>query len=245
MRVAALAAIAVSLPSAALRAQNVPTRLDDLRDGTSQLSFAVRGRTCWSDDVQVFGGDCPCGPGVAHATLALAGGRVARFRMIVRRADGAPPSDSADVRLGRIAAPEAAGMLLGLAARGGTDGEDLLAAASIADSAVVWPELLALARDRDLASDTRRAAIFWLSQAASDGATRGLDSIVADSGSDRELREHAVFALSQRPTEQAVPALIRIARTNRDGGIRRKAVFWLGQTDDPRALALFEEILRR
>ena len=57
--------------------------------------------------------------------------------------------------------------------------------------------------------------------------------------------EQAVFALSQRPTDEAVPALIRIARTNGDGAIRRKAVFWLGQTDDLRAVALFEDILQR
>jgi HEAT repeat protein len=54
-----------------------------------------------------------------------------------------------------------------------------------------------------------------------------------------------VFALSQRPREEAVPALIRIARASRDGGTRRKDVFWLGQIDDPRAVALFEEILRQ
>jgi HEAT repeat protein len=57
--------------------------------------------------------------------------------------------------------------------------------------------------------------------------------------------EQAVFALSQRPTDDAVPGLIRIARTNGDGAIRRKAVFWLGQTDEPRAMALFEDILQR
>ena len=245
MRVAVLAALAIALPGVGLKAQNVPPKLDALRDGSARLSFAVRGSTCWLDHASVSDRHCPCSPGVAHATLTLAGGRVARFRMTVRRADAAAPPDSAGVPLGRIAAPEAAGMLLGLAARGGADGEDLVAAASIADSAVVWPELLVLARDRHLARDTRRAAIFWLSQAASEAATRGLDSIVSDGGTDRELREHAVFALSQRPAEEAVPALIRIARTNQDGAIRRKAVFWLGQTDDSRAVALFEEILRR
>jgi len=39
-----------------------------------------------------------------------------------------------------------------------------------------------------------------------------------------------------------VPALIQIARNNKDREVRRKALFWLGQTNDPRALALFEEI---
>ncbi len=39
--------------------------------------------------------------------------------------------------------------------------------------------------------------------------------------------------------------LIRVATTNRDREIRKKAMFWLGQSDDPRALALFEDILTR
>jgi hypothetical protein len=41
-----------------------------------------------------------------------------------------------------------------------------------------------------------------------------------------------------------VPVLIRIARTNPHPELRRKALFWLGQSEDPRALSLFEELLR-
>jgi HEAT repeat protein len=54
-----------------------------------------------------------------------------------------------------------------------------------------------------------------------------------------------VFALSQRPRDEGVPALIRIARENPDPELRKKAIFWLGQSDDPRALALFEELLTK
>ncbi|PYP42245.1 MAG: hypothetical protein DMD43_03595 [Gemmatimonadetes bacterium] len=59
------------------------------------------------------------------------------------------------------------------------------------------------------------------------------------------MREQAVFALSQLPRDEGVPILIHVARSNRDPALRRKALFWLGQSDDPRALALFEEILAR
>jgi HEAT repeat protein len=62
---------------------------------------------------------------------------------------------------------------------------------------------------------------------------------------DREVREQAVFALSQRPQEEGVPALIRIAKTHGDPDIRRKAIFWLGQSHDSRALALFEDLLTK
>ena len=57
------------------------------------------------------------------------------------------------------------------------------------------------------------------------------------------MREAAVFALSQRPRDESVPALIRVARTHRDPHIRKTALFWLGQSRDPRAIELFEEIL--
>lgn len=59
------------------------------------------------------------------------------------------------------------------------------------------------------------------------------------------MREQAVFALSQLPEARGVPVLIRVATTNRDRAIRRKAMFWLGQSDDPRAVALFEDILTK
>jgi HEAT repeat protein len=61
--------------------------------------------------------------------------------------------------------------------------------------------------------------------------------------SDLEIRKHAVFALSQGPAEEVVPMLIRIARTNRQPELRKQALFWLGQSEDPRAISLFEEIL--
>ena len=41
-----------------------------------------------------------------------------------------------------------------------------------------------------------------------------------------------------------MPRLITLARSHRDPRVREKAMFWLGQSGDPRALALFEEILR-
>ena len=110
-------------------------------------------------------------------------------------------------------------------------------------SANVWPAFLRIARNSDLPRGTRTQAVFWLGQAAGDAATSNLKDIVVDNSVDREVREQAVFALSQRPRDEGVPALIAVARTNRDPEIRRKALFWLGQSHDPRAIDLFEELL--
>ena len=46
--------------------------------------------------------------------------------------------------------------------------------------------------------------MFWLGQAAGDAATANLKDIVLDNSVDREVRESAVFALSQRPREEGV-----------------------------------------
>ena len=108
----------------------------------------------------------------------------------------------------------------------------------------MWPVLLRIARRTELPVETRRQAVFWLGQAAGEAATRGLDSLASDRGEEVELRKQAVFALSQRPADEGVPVLIRIARSNPHAELRKSALFWLGQSEDPRAIALFEEILR-
>jgi HEAT repeat protein len=102
-----------------------------------------------------------------------------------------------------------------------------------------------IARNPDLPRESRTQSVFWLGQAAGDAATANLNSLVLDNSVDREVREQAVFALSQRPRDEGVPALIAVAKTNKDPEIRKKALFWLGQSGDPRALDLFEQLLTK
>jgi hypothetical protein len=153
------------------------------------------------------------------------------------------PPDSPTVDWGAVPALDAAAWLLHLARRlPATPGHDAILPATLADSAVVWPTLVTLARDTLLPASTRKQAVFWLGQAAGD-ATASLDSIASDGSVDQEVRAQAVFALSQRPVGEGVPALIHVAKSNADPEIRRKALFWLGQSQDPRAIDLFEQIL--
>jgi HEAT repeat protein len=127
----------------------------------------------------------------------------------------------------------------------GKAGRDAIFPATIADSAEPWPGLLRIARSDDRPRETRKQAVFWLGQAAGEAATVGLDSLSRDASVDREVQKAVVFAFSQRPREEGIPALIRIARSHRDADVRRDAVFWLGQSNDPRAIALFEELLTK
>ena len=60
-----------------------------------------------------------------------------------------------------------------------------------------------------------------------------------------EVKKKAVFALSQLPKEESVPQLVHVADTNSNFAIRKEAIFWLGQSNDPRAVAYIEQILKR
>jgi hypothetical protein len=101
--------------------------------------------------------------------------------------------------------------------------------------------LIALARDGKT-SAVRGTALFWVAQRAGDKATGTLTQALEDP--ETEVRKKAVFALSQLPKDEGVPRLIDVARNHRDAAVRRQAMFWLGQSRDPRALAFFEQVLR-
>ena len=100
--------------------------------------------------------------------------------------------------------------------------------------------LIALARDAK-SSDVRGHALFWIAQRAGDKAIGTITQALEDP--ETEVRKKAVFALSQLPKDEGVPKLIEVARTHRDAAVRKQAMFWLGQSRDPRALTFFEQIL--
>ena len=248
-------------------AQGLPARITAAPDGTVRMSFAARPVVCGNGRnviaLDCSGGRCgrnrimfdgwhegdevayDCVPGPVRVSLTVRQGAVQALRSYVGGRWVTPPGASV-TDLGTVSSRDATEFLLELA-RGpdGRVGEDAILPAILADSVTVWPALLKLARDDGVSRRARRQAVFWLGQAAGDAATRGLADLVDDGGVDRDVKEQAVFALSQQRGGDAVPALIRIARTHPDREVRRKALFSLGQSDDPRALALFEELLTK
>ncbi|HEX6086735.1 MAG TPA: HEAT repeat domain-containing protein [Thermoanaerobaculia bacterium] len=104
----------------------------------------------------------------------------------------------------------------------------------------VVPELSKLARHH-ARTKVRREAIFWLGHRAGEKAAGELRRAVDEDPEDA-VRQHAVFAISQLPREQSVPLLIDLVKHKR-AAVRKKAIFWLAQTADPRALEAIEEIL--
>jgi hypothetical protein len=257
--VAVLAALAAAADIAP--AQSIASRVARVSNGNVRMSFAAkpgicgsgnsirngRGRTTWGNDWNTsrdveWESDCSVGP--ARVVIDRRNGELADLRFYV--GGRWRPAGSDVVDLGTVPAREAADYLVSIAqSEKGSMGEKAIFPATMADSANIWPAMLKIARNSDLPRSTRTQSVFWLGQAAGDAATANLNSIVLDNSVDREVRESAVFALSQRPREEGVPALISVARTNKDPEIRKKALFWLGQSHDPRAIDLFEELLTK
>ena len=244
-------------------AQSIASKVGSVSNGSVRMSFTAkpgicgsgnsiwhdggRGRTTWGNDRSrsrdvEYEIDCTSGPG--RIVIDRRNGEITDLRFYV--GGRWRPAGSDVVDLGMVPAREAADYLVSLArTERGSMGEKAIFPATIADSADIWPALLKIARNSDVPRGARNQSVFWLGQAAGDAATANLKDIVTDNSVDREVRESAVFALSQRPREEGVPALIAVARANKDPEIRKKALFWLGQSHDPRALDLFEEILTR
>jgi hypothetical protein len=103
-------------------------------------------------------------------------------------------------------------------------------------------ELIRIAKNEPN-QDIRKSAVFWLGQKASTESIKALKDIVDGPDEESKLKEQAVFAISQLPKEKSVPMLIDIAKTNKSPSVRKRAIFWLGQTGDESALKFFEEIL--
>ena len=102
--------------------------------------------------------------------------------------------------------------------------------------------IIATAR-QDRSSHVRGQALFWLAQTAQRQIAANEIAHAIEIDPETEVKKKAVFALSQLPHDDGVPKLIEVARTNRNPEVRKQAMFWLGQSKDPRALQFFEQIL--
>ena len=249
--------IATLLIAAPLQAQSLASRVAE-REGAVTFHYAARPGICGDGETFIRTGPHsyhgswsghrpmePCVFGPVQVRMVVEDGAVRRIETFV-----GPLSSRRARDLGEVSAPEAARYLMTIAARG-THGASSTAIfpAVLADSAVVWPDLFPIARAADgRPKGARRDAMFWLSRFAS-GAVAGrpndpFPDDEEDESADDDLKSHAVFVLSQLPREEGIPQLLDVARSNKSWRVRSKALFWRGQSGDPRAIDLFESVLR-
>lgn len=249
------------LAAGSLGAQDLASRVAAVGNGTVRLQFAADSGVCGNgrgnisirrddgratvsgENINVsrtraaeWEDDCETGP--VRLALDVTNRRVTALRSYV----GGRWRSDADLDLGNVSPTAARDYLMQLVASGEARvAREAIFPALIAEGPSPDAALVAVAKDENRPRDVRSSATFWLSQSAGDRAAAGLQELIGDP--DREIREQAVFALSQRPNDESVPALIRLARTHQDPAVRRRAVFWLGQKRDPRALQYFEDVL--
>jgi len=59
------------------------------------------------------------------------------------------------------------------------------------------------------------------------------------------MKEQLIFVYSQRHESAALDKLIQIAKNEQDKELRKKAIFWIGQSHDPRAAQFLLEIINQ
>lgn len=229
-------------------AQSLADRVAQVREGHVRFSFEPRPGVCGNGRNSSTGRRTAdwepwCEPGPVRVAVELRNGQPVDLDTYVGgrwRAREDPVTDVGDVE-----PIDAVAYLVSLAQGGaGRVAERAVLPIALADLET-WPQLLELAKDGSRPRAVRRSAVFWLGQAAGDAAVEGLASLVAEQDEDVEVKKSAIFALSRLRNGGGVEPLIRIARSNRDPRLRKQAIFWLGQSDDPRAIALFEELLTK
>lgn len=103
--------------------------------------------------------------------------------------------------------------------------------------------LISLARKGKHAG-TRSKALFWLAEKASKKALDAIKDVVFDDDEDAEVQRQALFALTQMDNHDGVNELIKIAQKHHNPKLRKEAIFWLGQSEDERAVEALVEIVK-
>jgi TolA-binding protein/HEAT repeat protein len=103
--------------------------------------------------------------------------------------------------------------------------------------------LMDIALDAKEHIELRKKALFWAGQG---GSVDVADLVkLYDSMNDREMREQLIFVYSQRNEEAALDKLFQIGKNDPDRELRKKAIFWVGQSRNPRAAQYLQDLINQ
>jgi tetratricopeptide (TPR) repeat protein len=91
--------------------------------------------------------------------------------------------------------------------------------------------------------ELRKKALFWAGQS---GVAISELSKLYDRMNDTEMKEQIIFVLSQRQRDPAaMDKMFDIAKNEKDTELRKKAIFWLGQSRDPRVQQFLMDLINK
>jgi hypothetical protein len=255
-------AVAVGVPCSS-QAQSLEDRIATSA-GSVGFEYATRGNVCGNGESIFISEDISAGWNVrphrsgthlgrggndgercdiapARGVVEHEGRRITSIRVSVGGMVGRAGSE-----LGRVPAEEAVRLFLTAAPQlSGRSADEALTGASIAAVPKVWPRLIEIARDDAASESSRKSAMFWLSREAAVAAVAGLSAVAEDDAATTSVRSDALFHLAHRPDGAGIEPLIRVVRQSKSARIRKDALWFLGQSGDPRALALITDLLTK
>ena len=122
--------------------------------------------------------------------------------------------------------------------------EQILFALTQMSDAVDGDWLLAIFSDPNEDDDVREMALFMAAQSGNVDA-RVLSQMYDSAGDNTDMKEQILFTLTQVDSEAAFDKMLDIARTEEEPDLRQNAIFWIGQSGDPRAEDVLLEILNQ
>ena len=103
--------------------------------------------------------------------------------------------------------------------------------------------IMNIALDPKESIEMRKQALFWAGQ--NGGVSIDAFSSLYDRMTDPEIKEQLIFVFSQKRDAKALDKLFSIAKNDKDKEMRSKAVFWIGQSKDPRAVKFIEDLISK
>ncbi len=258
-----LAAALVAAAAPTLAAQSLESRVNSAPDGRVQFSFPARpgvcgnGRTYYSTGPGMYNGtwygdgyrNDPCVPGPVRVVID----RADKMPLSVQTYVGPVDSTLRGVTdLGQVRSQDAADYLLSLATKvEGRAGRDAIAPAMLADGANTAPTLVAIARNAQLARDTRRRALDFMGR-----STEGLQTIPAsvtdpilaiarDESDNQNVRQGALSVLGRLDHGAGIPPLVQLSQQTQSNWLARESMQVLANSGDPRARQYLRQAVRR
>src|SRR5438045_9759155 len=103
--------------------------------------------------------------------------------------------------------------------------------------------LIELSRDKATSIEARKNALFWAGQNGAD--VRQLVGLYDEMKGQTEIQNQLIFVFSQRRDRDAIDKLMDIASSDPDRDLRKQAIFWLGQSHDPRVQKFLLDLINR